>query len=74
VYANAAGQTGQGDSAFTLLGHSQVAVPYKGAVQRCDHNRETMFLQTVDTAILADAEKAYEIRQDLKKGLVMPTR
>ena len=37
----------------------------------CDHNREAMFLQSVDTAILADAETAYAIRQDLKKGLAL---
>jgi hypothetical protein len=53
----------------TLLGHSQVTVPFKGMLQRCDHNRETMLLQLVDTALLADAETAYEIRQDLKKCL-----
>jgi hypothetical protein len=28
-----------------------------------------MFTQEVDTAILADAEEAYEIRKDLQKGL-----
>ena len=55
--------------AGTLLGHSQVTVPFKSMLQRCDHNREAMLLQSVDTALLADAETAYEIRQDLKKGL-----
>ena len=44
-------------------------VPFKGVLQRCDHNREAMLVQSVDTALLADAETAYEIRQDLKKGL-----
>ena len=52
-----------------LLGHSQVTVPFKGVLQRCDHNREAMLLQSVHTAILADAETAYAIRQDLQKGL-----
>lgn len=28
-----------------------------------------MLVQSVDTAILADAETAYEIRRDFKKGL-----
>jgi hypothetical protein len=38
-------------------------------LQRCDHNREEMLVQPVDTALLADAETACAIRQDLKKGL-----
>jgi hypothetical protein len=44
-------------------------VPFKGVLQRCEHNREAMFVQSVDTALLADAEVAYEIRSDLRKGL-----
>ena len=44
-------------------------MPVKGVLLRCDHNREAMLLQSVDTAILADAETACAIRQDLKKGL-----
>jgi len=28
-----------------------------------------MFFQEIDTAILADAEEAYEIRKDLQKGI-----
>ena len=67
MYANAPLQTREG--AGTLLGHSQVTVSFKGALQRCDHNREAMLVQSVDTAILADAETAHAIRQDLKKGL-----
>jgi hypothetical protein len=43
-------------------------VPFKSRLQRCDHNREAMLVQSVDTALLADVETAYEIRQDLKKG------
>jgi hypothetical protein len=56
-------------SAGTLLGHSQVTVPVKGVLQRCDRNREAMLVQSMDPAILADAETAYAMRQDLKKGL-----
>jgi hypothetical protein len=44
-------------------------VPFQGVLQRCDHNREAMLVQSLDTALLADAETAYAIRQDLKKGL-----
>ena len=73
VYANAAGKLDLGDGAEsgTLLGHSQITVPFKGSLYVCEHNREEMFLQTVDTAILADAEIAYEIRSDLRKGLFL---
>lgn len=73
VYANAAGtlDLGDGAEAGTLLGHSQITVPFKGALRLCEHNREEMFVQHVDTAILADAETAYEIRSDLRKGLFL---
>ena len=67
VYVNAAGELNYEAEHGTLLGHSQVTVPFKGALQLCDHRRETMFVQAVDTAILADAETAYEIRRDCKK-------
>jgi hypothetical protein len=69
VYTNGAAPLRPRPVADLLLGHSQVTGPFKGLLQRCDHNREAMLLQSVDTAILADAETAYEIRQDLKKGL-----
>ena len=73
VYANAAGKLDleDGSESGTLLGHSQITVPFKGSLYVCEHNREEMFLQTVDTAILADAEIAYEIRSDLRKGLFL---
>ena len=44
-------------------------MPFKSRLQRCDHNREAMLVESVDTAILADAETAYEILKDLKEGL-----
>ena len=44
-------------------------MPFKSVLQRCDHNREAMPVQLVATALLADAETAYAIRQDLKEGL-----
>ncbi len=69
VYANAAGKVG----ADTLIGHSQITVPFRGPLQLCTHANEAMFVQTVDTAILTDAETAYEIRQDLQKGLSLKT-
>lgn|SRR5579875_160943 len=71
VYANAAGMLDLEDDHGTLIGHSQVTVPFKGVLQRCEHNHEAMFVQSVDTAILADAETAYEIRRDLQRGLFL---
>lgn len=71
VYANAAGELHVGAEHGTLIGHSQITVPFKGALARCEHNYETLLLQSIDTAILADAEKAYEIRQDLQKGRLL---
>ena len=66
VYANAADGE-KGDSAEEhLIGRSQITVPFKGAVSHLEHNREAMFVQEIDTAILHDAEQAYEIRKDLR--------
>ncbi len=69
VYANAAGRLSGEEGTSTLIGQSQITVPFKGALNALNHNREAMFTQEVDTAILADAEEAYEIRKDLQKGL-----
>jgi predicted amidohydrolase len=71
VYANAAGTLDLEGEHGVLIGHSQVTAPFKGALQRCEHNREMMFVQSVDTALLADAETAYEIRRDLQKGIML---
>jgi predicted amidohydrolase len=69
VYANAAGRLTSEEGTSTLIGQSQITVPFKGALNSLNHNREAMFSQEVDTAILADAEEAYDIRKDLKKSL-----
>lgn len=75
VYANAAGSVGYegGEEAEEaeehLIGRSQITVPFKGALNLLDHNREAMFIQEVDTSILLDAERAYEIRKDLEMRL-----
>ena len=69
MHANATAPLHPRPGASTLLGQSHVTVPFKGVLQRCDHNREAMLVQSVDPAILADAETAYAIHQDLKKGL-----
>lgn len=71
AYANAAGKLELDGEHATLIGHSQITVPFKGALQRCEHNREAMFVQAVNTDLLADAETAYEIRRDLRRGLFL---
>ncbi len=63
VYANAADAPDVEKE--SLIGRSQVAVPFKGMLQRLNHAKEEMFVQVVDTALLADAETAYEIRKDM---------
>jgi predicted amidohydrolase len=69
VYANAAGSAYFKDgSKATLIGQSQITVPFKGALSACPHNDEAMLIQEVDTAILRIAEQAYEIRNDLRTG------
>ena len=70
VYVNAAGQVNVEEMEETLIGRSQITVPFKGVLQMLDHNREAMFIQQVDTAILHDAETSYEIRNDLKMRLI----
>ncbi len=66
VFANAATtELRAGENEEHLIGHSQITVPFKGAVKLLDHTHEGMFIQTVDTAILKDAEIAYGIRKDV---------
>ena len=63
VYANAAQNADLPQE--TLIGQSQVTVPFKGPLQLLSHAREEMFFQRIETTILKDAETAYEIRKDL---------
>ncbi|MBI5347047.1 MAG: carbon-nitrogen hydrolase family protein [Candidatus Aenigmarchaeota archaeon] len=67
VYCNPAGNPILPKFKGKLLGHSQIAVPFRGAIKKLDHNKEVMFIQEIDTDILKDAERAYKIREDLKK-------
>ena len=69
VYANAAGRLTGEEGTQTLIGQSQVTVPFKGALGLVNHNQEEMHSVMVDKDILRDAEEAYEIRKDLQKGL-----
>ncbi len=70
VYCNPAGNLILPKFKGKLLGHSQIAVPFMGAIKKLEHNKEEMFVQEVDTAILKDAEKAYKIRNDLKSRVL----
>ena len=65
IYANAADDETALNRSERLIGRSQIAVPFKGPVCILDHTREEMFVQTVDTDLLKDAEAAYTIRHDL---------
>ncbi|MDQ6661893.1 MAG: carbon-nitrogen hydrolase family protein [Chloroflexota bacterium] len=67
VYVNAAGSNGSEED---LIGHSQITVPFKGAIARLEHTKEAMVLQEVNTSILKDAEQAYLIRADLLSGSI----
>jgi len=71
VYANAAGKLVSEGATNTLIGQSQVTVPFKGPLDIVMHNFEDMFVQEVDTEVLSIAEEAYEIRSDLRKGVTV---
>ena len=70
VYCNAAGKLNLGKYSDTLIGHSQITIPFKGCVKKLDHNKEEMFIQEIDTAILKTAEKSYKIREDLQNRVL----
>ncbi len=70
VYANAAGGATVRQGEEQLIGRSQITVPFKGALHILQHTHEEMFLQTVDTTLLKDAELAYRIRKDMQAGLL----
>jgi len=64
VYCNVSGKVKFSEFA---LGRSQITVPFIGPLKRLEHNKEEMFIQEVDMTILKEAEKSYNIREDLKK-------
>lgn len=68
VYCNAAGMFQLEKYTDTLLGHSQITMPFKGCVKKLDHHKEEMFLYDIDTSILQDAEEVYRIRKDMQDG------
>jgi len=70
VYANAAGKQVSGQITCTLIGQSQITVPFKGPLDIVMHNLEAMIVEEVDMDVLAMAEEAYEIRSDLQKAII----
>ena len=70
VYANAAGKYVSEQATSTLIGQSQITVPFKGPLDIALDNVETMLVEEVDLDVLAVAEEAYEIRSDLQKGII----
>lgn len=70
VYCNSAGKFKFDKFRDTLIGHSQITVPFKGTIKKLNHNKEEMFIQEIDTNILKDAERSYKIREDLKKRIL----
>ncbi len=70
IYCNAAGNIKVEKYNDTLIGHSQITVPFKGSIKKLDHNKEEMFIQEIDTKILKDSEKVYKIRKDTKTRIL----
>jgi predicted amidohydrolase len=67
IFCNTAGKFKIKNKFDISIGHSQITEPFKGVIKKLDHNRESMFVQTINTDILKDTEKSYKIRKDLKK-------
>jgi predicted amidohydrolase len=65
VYCNASGKLSLGKFQGHLLGHSQICLPYLGAVKKLKHQKEEMFIEELDLDILKDSEKSYKLRNDV---------
>lgn len=70
VFCNAAGSFEYLKARGKLVGHSQITAPFIGVIKKLNHNREEMFIQTIDIDIIKDAEKVYRIRKDLKSRIL----
>lgn len=73
IYANAAGKQVFEHGTSTLIGQSQITIPFRGPLDIAMDNVETMLVEEVDLDVLAVAEEAYEIRSDLRKGAIGST-
>ncbi len=61
IYVNAAGEMKEKKKWNVLLGRTQIAVPFYGAVKRIEDNREGILIFDVDKKIISDAKKVYYI-------------
>lgn len=60
VYCNPAGvMKNPNGSIDTLIGHSQIVLPGIGTIEKLNHHRETMFVETIDLMSLKTSKKAY---------------
>ena len=64
MYVNAAGNFNAG-AKNTLLGRTQIALPFYGTTNMLNHNKEGMLIKEVDLDIVKDAKKVYKIENDL---------
>ena len=66
VYANAAGSFNAHGEKNVLLGRTQVALPFYGATDILNHNKDAVLIKEINLSIVKDAKKVYKIERDLK--------
>ena len=66
VYTNAAGNFSSDEIKDKLLGRTQIALPFYGATNILNNNKEGMIITEVDLSIVKDARRVYKIKNDLK--------
>lgn len=66
VYVNAAGTFNHNSAMNTLLGRTQIALPFYGTTNILNHNKESVLIKEVDLGIVKDAKPIYRIEKDLK--------
>ena len=66
VYANAAGSFNVHGEKNVLLGRTQVALPFYGATDILNHNKDAVLIKEINLSIVKDAKKVYKIERDLK--------
>ena len=66
VYANAAGSFNSKNAKGTLLGRTQIALPFYGTTSILNHNKEAVLMKEIDLNIVKDARIVYKIEKDLK--------
>ena len=66
VYANAAGKFNANGIRDTLLGRTQIALPFYGTTDILNHNKEGVIIKEIELSIARDAKRLYMIEKDLK--------